>query len=50
MLRVLMFVPLVHGTAAVCTEACISMGLEDGVCACVCACVCVCARFLGITD
>lgn len=33
---VLMFVPLVHGAAAVCTEACISMGLEEGVCARVC--------------
>lgn len=33
---VLMLVPLVHGTAAVCTEACISMGLEESVCVCAC--------------
>lgn len=41
-LRALMFVPLVHGTAAVCAEACISMGREEGVR------VCVRARVLGI--
>lgn len=44
-LRALMFVPLVHGTAAVCAEACISMGREEG--------VRVCARarvFLVSTD
>lgn len=41
-LYVLMFTPLIHGTAAVCSEACISMGLEEeGVSQCVCVCVCV---------
>ena len=39
--RVLMFVPLVYGTAAVCTEARISRGLNDGVCVCVCVRACV---------
>ena len=44
----LMFMAVICGTAAVCSEACISMGLEEEgsvsllVCVYVCVCVCVC--------
>lgn len=38
-LCVLMFMPVIRRTAAVCSEACISMGLEEEGSVCVCVCV-----------
>ena len=52
---VLMFMAVICGTAAVCSEACISMGLEEEgsvsllVCVYVCVCVCV-STLIDVTD